>query len=112
MRLIDADKLQADIDSLMDWDMFKSDAPNPIDYADITYGINQAPTVMQWVSVKDKLPEERTSNLVVTNPEKKHIWIAFYCKNRFDQQEWRIDGDCLKTDKISHWMPLPPPPGK
>ena len=70
----------------------------------------------EWISVKKRLPKE-TGFYLTFNDNK--IWI-----NNFDAQKrkfgvwWHYRGDgkyvknyrFIKTDEITHWMPLPEPP--
>ena len=64
-------------------------------------------TVQEWISVDDRLPEEKVNCIV----HYKHA----YCKN---DGYWAIgfcfyDGEKFKFDpvyKVTHWMPLPKAP--
>ena len=64
-------------------------------------------TVQEWISVKDRLPEEKANCIVYY----KHA----YCDN---DDYWAIgicfyDGEKFQMDlpyKVTHWMPLPEPP--
>ena len=64
-------------------------------------------TVQEWISVKDKLPEEKVDCIV----HYKHA----YCDN---DDYWAIgmcfyDGEKFQLDpayKVTHWMPMPDPP--
>ena len=64
-------------------------------------------TVQEWISVKDKLPEEKVDCIV----HYKHA----YCDN---DDYWAIgmcfyDGEKFRIGcayKVTHWMPLPHPP--
>jgi len=62
----------------------------------------------EWISVKDRLPEEEGEFLCCSNiiTDEEHIWIEicyFYKSN-----EWihYAGEDAFPT----HWMPLPEPP--
>ena len=69
--------------------------------------INNGVTVQEWVSVDDRLPEEKVDCIV----HYKHA----YCNN---DGYWAIgfcfyDGEKFRIDlayKVTHWMPLPQPP--
>ena len=69
----------------------------------ITNGV----TVQEWISVDDRLPEEKVNCIV----HYKHA----YCNN---DGYWAIgfcfyDGEKFQFDqayKVTHWMPLPNPP--
>ena len=64
-------------------------------------------TVQEWISVDDRLPEEKVNCIV----HYKHA----YCDN---DDYWAIglcfyDGEKFRIDlsyKVTHWMPLPQPP--
>ena len=64
-------------------------------------------TVQEWISVKDRLPEEKVNCIV----HYKHA----YCNN---DGYWAIgfcfyDGEKFQFDqayKVTHWMPTPQPP--
>ena len=64
-------------------------------------------TVQEWVSVKERLPQEKVNCIV----HYKHA----YCDN---DDYWAIgmcfyDGEKFQFDpayKVTHWMPLPPAP--
>lgn len=63
-------------------------------------------TVQEWISVNDRLPEEKANCIV----HYKHA----YCDN---DDYWAIgicfyDGEKFRMDwsyKVTHWMPLPKP---
>ena len=63
-------------------------------------------TVQQWISVKDRLPEENTEVLIYckTNSRKK---VFFVDKIRYFRglPIWQV-----WSGKVTHWMPLPQPP--
>ena len=64
-------------------------------------------TVQEWISVKDRLPEEKVNCIV----HYKHA----YCDN---DDYWAIgicfyDGEKFQLGpayKVTHWMPMPNPP--
>ena len=64
-------------------------------------------TVQEWISIDDRLPEEKVDCIV----HYKHA----YCDN---DGYWAIgfcyyDGEKFKLDpayKVTHWMPMPQPP--
>ena len=69
--------------------------------------INNGVTVQEWISVNDRLPEEKVNCIV----HYKHA----YCDN---DDYWAIgtcfyDGEKFQIGlayKVTHWMPLPQPP--
>ena len=71
------------------------------------YLIASGVTVQEWISVKDRLPEEKVNCIV----HYKHA----YCDN---DDYWTIgicfyDGEKFQIGlayKVTHWMPLPEPP--
>ena len=64
-------------------------------------------TVQEWISVKERLPQEKVNCIV----HYKHA----YCDN---DDYWAIgmcfyDGEKFRADpayKVTHWMPIPRPP--
>ena len=64
-------------------------------------------TVQEWISVKDRLPEDDSDVLAYSrNGEEGRIYPANYAKGMWF--------DCIfttpATDTTTHWMPLPEPP--
>ena len=74
---------------------------------DIYNWVGKGEPVQEWISVKDRLPEEKVNCIV----HYKHA----YCDN---DDYWAIgfcfyDGEKFRIDllyKVTHWMPLPQPP--
>lgn len=85
---------------------------------------------MEWISVKDKLPEEEQDVLIFTktveiygkHKERKKTYYNVYC-GYYDGDEWLTSycygceyiermNEKYKNEKIvvTHWMPLPEPP--
>ena len=64
-------------------------------------------TVQEWISVEDRLPEEKVNCIVhykhayCDNDDYWAIGICFYNGEKF-QMDWSY--------KVTHWMPLPKPP--
>ena len=75
--------------------------------------ISNGVTVQEWISVKDRLPEDEGWYLVYTTPNRgyKSINKAMFCKvgagDNFETY-WRGTGG--HWENITHWMPLPNPP--
>ena len=69
----------------------------------ITHGV----TVQEWISVNERLPEEKVNCIVhykhayCDNDDYWAIGICFYDGEKF-QMDWSY--------KVTHWMPLPKPP--
>ena len=71
------------------------------------YLIAHGVTVQEWISVKDRLPEDNSDVLAYSrNGEECRIYPANYAKG--------VWFDCIfttpATDTTTHWMPLPHPP--
>ena len=64
-------------------------------------------TVQEWISVDERLPEEKVNCIVhykhayCDNDDYWAIGICFYDGEKF-QMDWSY--------KVTHWMPLPQPP--
>jgi hypothetical protein len=64
--------------------------------------------VSEWISVKDRLPKNRTRCLVC-----RYDWVT---KTRFIDilwfyRAWLVAPDYgVADDTVTHWMPLPEPP--
>lgn len=57
----------------------------------------------QWISVKDRLPEETLENAIVL------VWRASW--HDYDTVKWKSCGfDDVNPETITHWQPLPAPP--
>ena len=69
--------------------------------------ISNGVTVQEWISVDDRLPEEKVNCIVhykhayCDNDDYWAIGICFYDGEKF-QMDWSY--------KVTHWMPLPKPP--
>ena len=71
------------------------------------YLIARGITVQEWISVKDRLPEDDSDVLAYSrNGEEGRIYPANYSKG--------VWFDCIfdtpVTESTTHWMPLPEPP--
>ena len=68
--------------------------------------MNKSPPVSAWISVADELPTPNTQVVVCV---KRGMPFFAFRKNRSLHPWEYLDGDtCFQ--KITHWMPLPPPP--
>lgn len=69
---------------------------------------NKAPKWGEWISVKDRLPEEDTRVLVYLDIKKLDAnTYTFFDTDRLLGDKW-----VRWNSYISHWMPLPEPPYK
>ena len=102
MRLIDADALKEQIENFNCTDCnhynFVRCRACQIDDA-LTY-IDDAPTVGEWISVEDRLPDKQPCEYLVVNAN--NVETAICLDNRWITPR--------RVIKITHWMPLPEPP--
>lgn len=63
----------------------------------------------KWISVKDRLPEDRHSVLVYC-PHNKCIYTAYYDDFNDEWYYFGCGGGIEVYYTVSHWMPLPEPP--
>ena len=86
-------------------------APTSINFEEAVYLadylVKNGVTVQEWISVKDRLPEDDSDVLAYSrNGEEGRIYPANYAKG--------VWFDCIfttpATDTTTHWMPLPEPP--
>lgn len=104
MRLIDADTLPKVTEYCVDEAGFY--AKRNVVYEE---DIKKAPTIdpatlaPRWVSVEERLPEQRGAYLVAT--EDDDVYDAEFVPS---VKQWWIDDD-LRLD-VTHWQPLPDPP--
>ena len=82
----------------VNWD--SSDFPYIDDAVDLL--LANGVTVQEWISVKDRLPEENGIYLTF-NKKKQYEFHLFQVGKRMWQGVWEEDG-------VTHWMPLPEPP--
>lgn len=103
MRLIDAD-------AIIEW--IDENVSEYTPYALVTKAIvisalkskNVAPTVGEWVSVKDRLPEKNGD--YITYDRDGTVWPHFFTAS---SKVWE-DALGFSTELVTHWMPLPEPP--
>lgn len=65
---------------------------------------------MEWISVKDRLPETDKMVLVVCNSaycEKPYSTVGNY--TCWTSKKWLTKSGAIDTS-VTHWMPLPQPP--
>lgn len=58
---------------------------------------------MEWISIKDKLPEHGYTNLVILFALKRNPIIGFYSKydKKFYDQDYTV-----YIENVTHWIPL------
>ena len=83
---------------VLDWTTGWEEAANYL----IAHGV----TVQEWISVKDRLPENIANRVLVVCERSNGVFYAHY------EKPFWIN---LETDKpfistVTHWMPLPEPP--
>ena len=62
--------------------------------------------IPQWISVKDRLPEDEEMKLIATW-HKNVMKIAYYNQ---EIKSWVSNGYELWDVTVTHWMPIPEPP--
>lgn len=67
--------------------------------------VDAAPTVNDWISVKDRLPEDDYECLVIT--EDYWYYTGWFAD---DIQKWIVDGGVECDEEVTHWIRLPEPP--
>ena len=86
--------------------------------------ISHGVTVQEWISVKDRLPENDGSYLVTMNSfgGRKYIGVRWFAKDGEMVNEYELAGQenvwyyhdsewgYISIDSVTHWMPLPQPP--
>ena len=60
----------------------------------------------EWISVKDRLPENDSCILIYDGD----VGICIYYKGKF--QDFDENGYPFEKRYVTHWMPLPEPPVK
>lgn len=61
---------------------------------------------MEWISVKDRMPEDDATDYLVYGRNGYGIVVAIY----YGDGEWLTDDLTNITRFVTHWMPLPEPP--
>ena len=132
MRLIDADALKEQIEN------FNCEGCNHYNFVrcracqidDALSYIDDAPTVGEWVSVKDRMPTETHSmfyklygtpkwrNNAMWREESDHVLVAirfedgsqFVTSGYTQDGKWSTGISKILQYTVTHWMPLPEPP--
>ncbi len=89
------------------------------------YLISSGVTVQEWISVKDRLPEEDGTYLTALNHHfgaHQGVSIRKFAKDGETVDEYELAGQkyvwyfydseygYVQTDSVTHWMPMPQPP--
>lgn len=90
----------------------------PIEYSDaIDSVIKQLNEIKEkekseWISVKDRLPDDKELYLICTESNFGKIDIAYYQSigDKFSNYEPFWQGRSSRSTRVTHWMPLPKPP--
>lgn len=71
----------------------------------------------QWISVKDKLPEDNgfVVCLYLGQDGIYYPTVGTYAERPYGRMDWFTDMDCTEGGidegiRVTHWMPLPKPP--
>lgn len=65
-------------------------------------------TMTEWISVKERLPEETGFYLIYMPKWTGHMEVCFYSV----YSGWETGSHVYLNDMITHWRPLPEQPGK
>lgn len=113
VRPIDGNELYR-IEKLLDTDIVRQDKVALNLLEQVLYDIQHVPTLTppnEWVSVEERLPEDK--QIVLFHQKNGFIYCAEYSAgNKLLSPAWFIDNDCWEANEVTHWMPLPAPPGK
>ena len=98
------DKDPASVEALR---AYASETDNETLAKDIYNWVGKGVTVQEWVSVKDRLPEESGMYIVTANDghAQRVSFVLWQKKNRM----WNLVG-ARSYWRVTHWMPLPQPP--
>lgn len=64
----------------------------------------------QWISVKDRLPEEDVTVLAFVNYSVNDARLERIDSAAYRGKLWLMGSDIYSERFITHWMPLPEPP--
>ncbi len=59
----------------------------------------------EWISVKDRLPDEKADVVVVIQNG-----YGYWFRVAYREQSWWVSSGRRIYDSVTHWMPLPEPP--
>lgn len=72
------------------------------------YLLDSGVTVQEWISVKDRLPEDGVSVLAICfYKEKRRMLVCYMSKKNVGNWYTKVAGQRVQ---VTHWMPLPEPP--
>ena len=63
--------------------------------------------MIEWISVKDRLPPN--DNAVLVFYKFKYIEVGWVNRSQLGSL-WQVCGHDVGNDWVTHWMPLPNPP--
>jgi hypothetical protein len=87
-------------------------------YANCLWEIEQAPTIGGWISVKERLPENQVTVLIVKELKsgQRNIGLG-YCIPEYKHHDYTTGEDriapywvCGGNNNVIYWMPLPEMP--
>lgn len=64
---------------------------------------------MEWISIKDRVPENTDDVLVIDDDGKMSV-SCYFLHQGYDGYIFEDRDCCRRMGEISHWMPLPEPP--
>lgn len=118
MRTIDADAYAAEIKKRQDGCQWRLD--NPVGntfyteheywmgvfaaFVEAKLTLDNMPTVGDWISVKDRLPEEKGEYIVFDGDD---VFGAYY--DAYDRR-WTDTTEGYFEFRVTHWRPMPEPP--
>ena len=104
MRLVNSDRLLGALDATFEG----------CDYTIVANIVKNTPTVMQWVSVENMLPPPETLVLAYHRASYFHEGVNETMKVSIGSysNKWHSGFTGNGLLGVTHWMPLPPPPGK
>ena len=109
MRLIDADALKENMK--FSGGMRDDDWILNVPYREVNKNIDDAPTVLGWISVKDRLPESKPEDLeypiVIIASKDGTVELGCYYEST---KEWGAGENYDRSRHPVAWMPLPEPP--
>lgn len=79
--------------------------------AAVDFLIRSAPAVGEWISVKDRLPEELTPVLIYTEAKTDEpVSMGFLEDGKWTDGYSGRGIVLIQQELVTHWMHLPPPP--